>query len=248
MTDMKFFDLFGKSKQAAPKPQFDPVQPDAPFCAIGDIHGRLDLLERLVAALPDDMQIISVGDMIDRGEHSADVLRYVHAHPRMSALMGNHEAMMLNFLADPAGQGRRWIRNGGLQTLASFGIAGVTESAGSDALLRTRDSLFEAMGQDLVSWVANLECVASSGNIIVVHAGADPHTPLAEHTPDTFIWGHPEFRKTPRSDGIWVVHGHTIVDDPKVKDGRISIDTGAYATGVLSAVVFKSEGAEFLTT
>lgn len=248
MSTMKLFDLFGKAKAAKPKPQFDPVNTDTPFCVIGDIHGRLDLLERLVTALPSDIPILSVGDMVDRGEQSAQVLRYVFDHPRMSAIMGNHEAMMLNFLADPETHGRRWLRNGGLQTLASFGIAGATETSDGETLIRARDSLYQEIGEEIVAWITDLEYTFMSGNVVVAHAGADPNTDLSEQSPDTFIWGHPDFRRTPRHDGIWVVHGHTIVDDPKVADGRISIDTGAYATGVLTAVVFHEDTPEFVTT
>lgn len=248
MVAMKLLNLLGRSKPAAPEVQFDPVAPDAPFCAIGDVHGRLDLLQRLVDALPPDVTIIQVGDMIDRGDQSAEVLSFVKDHPNLTALMGNHEAMMLNFLTDPENTGGRWIRNGGLQTLASFGVGGTTETSDGEALLRTRDALFDAMGEDMIQWLSGLECVASSGNVVVVHAGADPNTPLRDHTPDTFIWGHPDFRRKPRSDGTWIVHGHTIVDSPRMRNGRISIDTGAYATGQLTAAVFTKDGVEFVTT
>lgn len=243
-----FSKLFGKRRAPEPKPVFDPVAPEAQFCVIGDIHGRFDLLTTLVDALPEKTAIICVGDLIDRGDHSRDVLEFVMGHDRITPIMGNHEQLMLNFLKSPEAHGRRWLRNGGLQTLASFGVSGVTDSSGGDALLRARDALYEAMGEQMVTWLAGLECIAWSGNIAVVHAGADPNTPLEEHTPDTFIWGHPEFRKTPRNDGFWIVHGHTIVDKPKMKDGRISIDTGAYATGQLTAAIFSKDGVEFIST
>ncbi|MGJ8602978.1 MAG: metallophosphoesterase [Marivita sp.] len=243
-----FSTLFGKRTKPEPKMQFDPVNPASPFCVIGDVHGRIDLLTMLVDALPRDASIICVGDLIDRGDHSKEVLDFVRLHPQVTALMGNHEQLMLNFLRDPDTQGRRWMRNGGLQTLASFGIAGVTEAAGPETLIRARDDLFEAMDTDMVTWLAGLECIAWSGNVAVVHAGADPNTPLEHHDPDTFIWGHPDFRTTPRSDGFWIVHGHTIVDGPKMRDGRISIDTGAYATGQLTAALIAPDGVEFIST
>ncbi|MFP7672307.1 metallophosphoesterase [Marivita sp. S0852] len=227
---------------------YDPIAPDGAFCVIGDIHGRFDLLQLLVGALPKGVSIMSVGDMIDRGAQSADVLRFVKDHSEMSALMGNHEAMMLAFLSDPETNGSRWIRNGGLQTLTSFGISGATETANAQQLRDMRDALFNAMGDDLVTWVSGLEHVASSGNVVVVHAGADPDLPLTDQTADTFIWGHPQFHKKPRSDGFWIVHGHTIFDTPKLREGRISIDTGAYATGQLTAAVFSKDGVEFVTT
>jgi serine/threonine protein phosphatase 1 len=245
---MNLLSLFNKRKPPVPDAQFDPVKPDAPFCAIGDVHGRIDLLTALVDALPENRTIICVGDLIDRGDQSAEVLRYVMEHDRITPLMGNHEQMMINFLQSPDTEGRRWLRNGGLQTLASFGIAGVTETSGGEALTHARDDLFEAMGDSMVSWLAGLESFAWSGNIAVVHAGADPNIPLEQHDPETFIWGHPEFRRKPRTDGFWIVHGHTIVDRPKMHDGRISIDTGAYATGQLTAAVFTPDGVEFVST
>ena len=245
---MKFPSFLRKPVKRAPQPMFDRVKPDAPFSVIGDIHGRLDLLKTLVAALPPNTSIICVGDLIDRGDQSAEVLHFVKDHPQITALMGNHEAMLLNFLTSPDTEGPRWIGNGGVQTLASFGITGVTETSGRDLLLDTRNALFDAMGQDLVHWLANLEVIGWSGNVAVVHAGADPHVALHKQEPDVFVWGHPDFHKVPRNDGFWIVHGHTIVDHPKMKEGRISIDTGAYATGQLTAAVFTKDGVEFLST
>jgi serine/threonine protein phosphatase 1 len=238
----------GKRKSPVSEVVFDPFKPDTSFCVIGDIHGRIDLLMRLVGSLPEDMSIICVGDLIDRGDDSKDVLDYLFQNNRITALMGNHEQLLLNFLISPEKQGRRWLRNGGLQTLASFGISGVTESSGGKALVRARDHLFKMMGEGMVTWLAGLECMAWSGNVIVVHAGADPHIPLDEHDPDTFIWGHPDFSEVSRTDGFWIVHGHTIVDKPTIQDGRISIDTGAYATGKLTAAIVTPSGVEFVST
>lgn len=245
---MKFPFFSARSKAPATKVHFDPPRAESLFSVIGDVHGRIDLLERLVQKLPKEGTIICVGDLIDRGEHSDEVLRYVKDHDRIESLMGNHEFMLVDFLKDPETKGRRWIRNGGLQTLASYGVSGVTETSGGATLIRARSALFEAMGEDLVRWVLALDCIAWSGNIAVVHAGADPALPLEEHDAQTLIWGHPAFRKTPRSDGFWIIHGHTIVDEPKMANGRISVDTGAYATGRLSAAVVSPDGVSFVTT
>lgn len=247
-TRMILSNLFGKRKPSSPEAAFAPAQTESAFCVIGDVHGRFDLLTTLVDALPQGMDIICVGDLIDRGDHSKDVMDCVMRTDRMTSLMGNHEQLMLNFLKSPETQGRRWLRNGGLQTLASFGVAGVTESSGADALKSARDAMYDAMGDDMVRWLAKLECIAWSGNVAVVHAGADPATPLEQNDPDTFIWGHPEFRKSRRTDGFWIVHGHTIVDQPRMQDGRISIDTGAYATGRLTATILTPDGVEFIST
>jgi serine/threonine protein phosphatase 1 len=240
--------LLGKRKLSVSQVVFDPVKPDTSFCVIGDVHGCIDLLTSLVESLPKDMSMICVGDLIDRGEHSKDVLDYLFENDRIKPLMGNHEQLMLNFLKSPEKHGRRWLRYGGLQTLASFGIAGVKESSCDKELVRARDHLFEAMGEPMVTWLASFECFAWSGNVVAVHAGADPYIPLEDHDPDTFIWGHPEFSKVPRTDRTWIVHGHAIVDAPTMHEGRISIDTGAYATGKLSAAVVTPTGVDFIST
>jgi serine/threonine protein phosphatase 1 len=162
--------------------------------------------------------------------------------------MGNHEAMMLDFLNAPVESGPRWLKHGGIQTLASFGISGATEASEGTDLLRARDALYDVMGEEMVDWLNNLDPIGWSGNVAVVHAGADPSTPLEKHDPDTFVWGHPDFSRKPRRDGFWVVHGHTVVDAPSMKDGRISIDTGAYATDRLTAAVLSKDGVEFMST
>ncbi len=220
---------------------FDPIAPDQPVVAVGDIHGRFDLIQKLPEK-PGDTQIICLGDMVDRGEQSAEVLRMLHAAPDVITLMGNHEQMMLKFIDNPEENGERWLRYGGLQTLASFGVSGITQrSTGSD-LVRARDALFHAMGDDLVDWLANLPKYWTSGNVAFVHAGADPEIAIEEQENRTLLWGHENFGKVSRSDGIWVVHGHTIIDTPTIKNGVVSIDTGAYATDKLTAAtIFQGE-------
>lgn len=245
---MKLSALFSSFTSRGPKASFDPVAPEVSFCVIGDVHGRFDLLTLLVDALPSDKTIICVGDLVDRGDQSADVLRFVQGSRNIVSLMGNHEAMMLDFLGSPEDSGPRWLRHGGVQTLTSFGIHGVTEAADGPELIRARDALYEAMGEDLVDWLSGLEPIGWSGNVAVVHAGANPNIPLENHDAETFVWGHPEFGSKPRSDGFWIVHGHTVVESPRIKDGRISVDTGAYNTGRLTAAVVTPTGVEFLST
>ncbi|QPM92567.1 metallophosphoesterase family protein [Pseudooceanicola algae] len=247
---------------ARPTPlSFDaPRAPDRAFCAIGDIHGRDDLLERMLErlgqTLPEDAPMIFVGDYIDRGEKSAQVLRQLHAlqtgptsgdpsgaTPReVICLMGNHERMMLDFLDSPARHGPRWNRYGGLQTMASFGLGFVSDNAGEEAWIKQRDQLRTALGPDLESWLTKLPLHWSSGNVTVVHAAADPALPIPEQSSQTLLWGHEAFETTPRGDGQWIVHGHTIVDMPHETAGRIAVDTGAYATGRLTAALLRPDG------
>jgi len=237
-----------------PQPaRFDaPLRPDETFYAIGDIHGHTSALQTILAAIDQadpNPTIICVGDFIDRGEHSADVLRQLYdlsrrRGPQFVCLMGNHEELCLGFLDDPEKHGKRWLQFGGLQTLASFGIG----LNGAGNLVATRDALALAMGADLIAWLRDLPTFWISGNIAVSHAGADPHHPISDQPRRHLLWGHPDFGHVPRSDGMWVLHGHTIVDQPRIENGRISIDTGAYATGHLTGAQVSTQGVEFVTT
>jgi len=227
---------------------FEPVAPDAPFYAIGDIHGRVDLLQKLLDLLDPDIPVICLGDYVDRGEHSSDVLRLLHKTPAITCLKGNHESMMLDLLYGSNSIGHNWLRNGGLATLASFGITGLKENAKDSELEQASMDLRKAMGDDLITWLLSLPLFWQSGNMALVHAGADPRVAIANQRPEVLTWGHPEFTKTPRSDGIWIVHGHTIVEAPRIENGRIAIDTGAYATGRLTAALVASDRVSFLST
>ncbi|WP_108838576.1 metallophosphoesterase family protein [Tateyamaria sp. Alg231-49] len=225
---------------------FPATAPESPFIAVGDIHGCVDLLERYLGLEPGD-PLVCVGDYVDRGDNSAEVLRLLHARPDIICLSGNHEEMMLDFLKDPAGSGARWLRYGGLQTLASFGVAGVTETSSADAMAQARDQLQDAMGPDLITWMKRLPKCWQSGNVAVVHAGADPAQSIENQTEKVLHWGHPDFAKATRTDGVWIVHGHTIVAEPTATRGRISIDTGAYATGRLTAALIEPGKTTFET-
>lgn len=234
-------------RKFAKGPAFADPAPKAPLCVIGDVHGCLPLLEQMLARVPQDHRVILTGDYVDRGEQSAGVLRYLSARPDLTCLMGNHEDMLLCFLQNPAGEGGRWIRNGGLQTLASFGICGARPQMSEDELRSCRNRLQAAMGEELVAWIAGLETSVLSGTVLVAHAGADPSAAADEQQDDTLLWGHREFFRTPRRDGVWVVHGHTIVSKPAAERGRIAVDTGAYATGTLSAVCLDGGAPRFLS-
>ena len=221
-----------------PEPHFDPITPDVPVVAIGDIHGRFDLLERLPEPSP-DTRVICVG------EQSAQVLRALHSQPDIITLMGNHEQMMLKFIDNPKENGQRWLRYGGLQTLSSFDVSGVSQTSSGAELERARDALREAMGDALVDWVTNLPTSWVSGNVAFVHAAANPLISLKDQESRTLLWGHEDFGRKRRRDGMWIVHGHTIVDTPMVKGGVVSIDTGAYATDKLTAATIHNGEVEF---
>lgn len=210
---------------------------DAPLCPgdvvsiVGDVHGCAGLLGRLLPRLPG--QIILVGDLVDRGEDTAAVIDMVMARPEIICLLGNHEAMLLEFLDDPLQSGPRWLRNGGLQTLASFGVGGDLSEAG---LPRLRDTLALAMGDARIDWLRDRPLFWQTGNLAVTHAGADPARPLEEQS-GTLLWGHPDCGQRPRQDGQWIAKGHEIVAEPRVALGVIAVDTGAYAGGPLTAAI-----------
>ncbi|MDP3340202.1 metallophosphoesterase [Frigidibacter sp.] len=237
--------------QDLPEAQLAALSPDQPLCVIGDIHGcasLLDILSRKIAEeVDDDTRIIGVGDYVDRGDASADVLRMLMAEAtptgsRLTCLAGNHEDMLLGFLDDPQQTGPRWLRYGGLQTLASFGLRGISETMSGTDLERARDGLREAMGPELEHWLRGLPLYVQSGNVAVVHAGANPDLPILQQDRKSLLWGHAEFFRRPRSDGLWVAHGHTVVPEIRQQGGRISVDTGAYATGRLSAAILYPDG------
>lgn len=221
------------------------LAPDAAFVVIGDIHGRLDLLEKMIEKLADklgsDVTLVFVGDYVDRGEDAAGVLSRLQILQaglwpgKVVCLRGNHEAMLLDFLDGPELEGPFWLAHGGMQTLASFGILPPSHSATARDLCLARDRLIDALGPDRLEFLRSLALTYESGNVLVSHAGANPHSPVHAQDEKHLLWGHPDFLNTDRKDGIWVVHGHTIFDMAQVKNGRISVDTGAYATNILSA-------------
>jgi serine/threonine protein phosphatase 1 len=223
---------------------------------IGDIHGRLDLLDALlarIAAQPggDTARILFVGDLVDRGPDSAGVLARVHAlhkadPDRVLCLMGNHERMMLDFLEDAPHAGPRWIRNGGSDTLNSFGLSPWARRANEDALQDLAEALRSALGAEKVDWLTTLPLIWQEGLLAVTHAGADPKRDMADQNPQRLIWGPRKREAAHRSDGIWVAQGHVIVETAHAQDQRIWVDTGAFRSGQLSAAWIDASGLSFL--
>lgn len=246
-----------KGSSDAPLPQEVPtiIAPEQPFYVVGDIHGCHDMLSRLLDQITSDAVgeevLVFVGDAIDRGPHAAKVLDRLfelsHAKPQKTVtLMGNHERMMLEFIDDPSDRGARWLQFGGIETLASFGITGVSQRPDAEDALDIADALEAALPDGMLAWLRALPLCWRSGNVCVVHAAMDPQRSYEEQNEATLLWGHRTFFTQPRADDLCVVHGHTIVSEPTITGGRIAIDTGAYRGGRLTAARIDTDQARFL--
>ncbi len=229
------------------------IAPTTRVTAVADIHGRLDLLHALLPRLDDQSPLVFVGDYIDRGPFSAQVLRHLHhlsdaSDRHVRCLLGNHEEMLLHFLDDPERHARLWFRNGGLHTLASFGLKPTGDLEESRKVKELAEGLRQAMGQDLLEWLTKRPLTWTNGNVTIVHAALDPRRPVEAQDRQICLWGHPMFPRTARGDDQWVVHGHTIVNQPRVRNRVLSIDTGAFASGRLTAAEIEDGGVRFLST
>lgn len=226
--------------------------------AIGDVHGRLDLLERAHAGIaseldrrrPASYRIVHCGDYIDRGPESAGVVvRLVELSrrdPNVVCLGGNHEDELLAFLADPVDAAELWFRYGGLNTLASYGIDAWPAPAQPRALTDLRDAFQAALPADHRLFLENLADDIVLGDFLFVHAGIRPGVPLERQTRADKRWIREAFLASPLDHGKVVVHGHTPVPIPEVRLNRINIDTGAYASGRLTCVVIEGSNHRFL--
>lgn len=237
-------------------------RPEFATYVVGDLHGRADLLERALDRVDDHVgkirarnpQVVFVGDYIDHGPDSAAVLTRVWELSKelpgnVTCLMGNHERMLLDFMADPPTRGPRWLRSGAQATLDSFGLHStqLTPGCGAEVFRREAAALRDHMAPELLDWMAALPLSWHSGNLWVVHAGADPHHAMDDQSPRVLLWGHPEFTARPRFDDTWVVHGHTPAPTHVFAVGRICVDTGAWDTGLLCTAAISPGGTvEFL--
>jgi len=229
--------------------------PEAPFFAIGDIHGCAALLEKMLARMDavatGEEACIFLGDYIDRGPKGREVLTRLfelsQARPdKVVCLMGNHERMMLDFIDDPAGAGLHWLQCGGVETLESFGVPVAQHSLDSSACVGMANQLEAALPTGLQDWLRSLPLQWSSGNMYCVHAAMSPKRRPDAQNAEVLLWGHPHFFNTTRDDNCFVVHGHTIVERAAVTRGRVSLDTGAYRTGRLTAARITGGSCDFL--
>jgi serine/threonine protein phosphatase 1 len=224
---------------------------------IGDIHGRSDLLDRIVDKIKRDIDknpaagsmTVTLGDYVDRGPDSRGVLDRLAYNPfptKYIALKGNHEELFETFLNDPT-IAPRWRRLGGVETLYSYGVsvASLMLGKGFDEASR---AFRQAVPQEHLSFLASLELSLSVGEYFLCHAGVRPGVPLEHQRPEDLLWIRDEFLSNKRSFGKVVVHGHTPIESPEVLPTRINIDTGAFATGRLTCLVLEGAYQRFLST
>lgn len=229
------------------------ARPGERIYAIGDIHGRLDLLRRAIEAIGRDVAArgpaaltVTVGDYIDRGQASRGVLDCLAANPfptPLVALKGNHEDMLAAFLADPA-VGPHWADNGGLATLRSYGVPVrgpfTTDFAAARAAMR------EVLPAAHAAFLRALKLSFSRGGYFFCHAGVRPGVPLERQSEEDLLWIREPFLLSAQDFGQIVVHGHTPVAEPEVLPNRIGIDTGAYFSGRLTCVALGEGRPRFL--
>jgi serine/threonine protein phosphatase 1 len=225
--------------------------------AIGDVHGRLDLLRDLSSQIQTDRgtrdaEVILLGDYVDRGPKSAGVLDALIAAEgfdgvTLTCLKGNHEAAFLEFLADPE-TGPRWAQIGGLDTIGSYGLRAPARKTDMALWAKLRDDLLAAIPDAHLDFLNNLAIHQTRGDYMFVHAGIDPRRPLEVQSEAEFLWIRKAFHKHAHRLKFTVVHGHSAKTKPIRKRGRICVDTGAYSTGRLTAVRIDRNRTRFLST
>ena len=226
--------------------------------AIGDIHGRHDLMMALLAEILEDanaftdercVKIVFLGDYLDRGDHGARVIEAltslsVDTVDQIVILRGNHEEALLSFLASPLTR-HDWLDFGARQTIADYGVRQPSNRPTADELFELRDALLAAMGPHF-DFMKRLPCWTCDGDVIFTHAGLDPDDADTFKNTKAMLWGHPASISGWPVPGKLLVHGH--FDDERAVDlpGRICVDTGAYYSGALTAVRLDDE-VTFLT-
>jgi len=228
--------------------------------AVGDVHGRLDLLRRMLRLIvetdrgrpPAHRFLVFLGDYVDRGPESRGVvdtlLTDTPAGFRTVCLKGNHEAAMIGFLGDTR-FGAQWLGGGALATFLSYGISPPHAPLPlRDRLHRLQTALRAALPDDHLAFLTNLPTRITIGDYLFVHAGVRPGVALGGQTEEDLIWIRDEFLTCPLPFAKVVVHGHTIRDAPELRSNRIGIDTGAFATNRLTCVLLEGSERVFLST
>lgn len=224
---------------------------------VGDIHGRSDLLDRMILEISRDLEVhptsecltVTLGDYLDRGSDSRGVLDRLVSNPFPTdfiALRGNHEELFEAFLRDPS-TADHWRRLGGLETLRSYGVQVRSLMVGRN-YERAAEALQAAVPQAHLEFLASLKLSLTVGRYFLCHAGVRPGVPLEGQSAKDLLWIREQFLDSRADFGKIVVHGHTPIEQPEVRPNRINIDTGAFMTGRLTCVALESECIRFLST
>jgi serine/threonine protein phosphatase 1 len=226
--------------------------PDTRIYAVGDVHGRADLLAETTELIDEDLERrpvayaveIYLGDYVDRGADSKGVIDLLAARlVRNNAvcLRGNHEELLERFLND-ARMLESWLKLGGLQTLASYGVHPDREESATAVQARFRQAIPRAhllFLQCLKPWIC-------CGDYLFVHAGIRPLVPFDRQSMHDLLWIRDEFLSSTHYHGKCVVHGHTPVPHPDLRHNRINVDTGAWQSGSLTCAVLEGTSIQFL--
>jgi serine/threonine protein phosphatase 1 len=225
--------------------------------AVGDIHGRLDLLNELLTRIDDDISsrpairpvFIFLGDYIDRGPSSRETIdRLVeHAETRESVfLKGNHEQIAINCLRDRA-LFDHWMRLGGVETLLSYGVS--TKGFSDEGqVVRLQAAFHDALPQTHFRFLRDLQNSFACGDFFFAHAGVKPKVELSHQKESDLLWIRQEFLSSKEDFGKIVVHGHTPTRGIEIGPNRINIDTGAFATGRLTSLVIDESSLSVIDT
>lgn len=227
--------------------------------AVGDIHGRIDLLRRLNArilvdaevAQADSCIVIYLGDYVDRGDHSREVVESLIEDPipnfECISLLGNHEAFLLEFLDNP-GHGNSWVFNGGDTTLRNYGVEVGDPEFHTGGWEWLRDRFAECLPKSHLEFLRSLPLMHDEGDYLFVHAGIRPGVPLQEQVREDLLWIREGFLDCEDDLGRVVVHGHTPTKEIQVKSNRIGIDTKAWMSDTLTCVVLHDREQAFIQT
>ena len=234
---------------------------DCRVYAVGDIHGRVDLLERLHELIEIDAAqkpvrrtvVVYLGDYVDRGPDSCAVVELLLREPLRARLanletvhlLGNHEAFLLRFLEDPEITGV-WFMNGGDVTLRSYGVDTWQSAASENFAQGLRRAFLNRVPPSHLSFLRNLRLSHEEGDYLFVHAGVRPGVALEAQKPEDLIWIREEFINSKQDFGRVVVHGHTPQRNPQSRANRIGIDTGAVYGGKLTAAVLEGTERRFI--
>ncbi|WP_114952884.1 metallophosphoesterase family protein [Sphingosinicella terrae] len=254
---MSFFRRLSRRSTARQRPA-PRGKEGARLYAIGDVHGCLDLLDSLLAKIEADAAsrevrktyIVFLGDLIDRGPASAGVLDRLRTYRPEGAtpifLAGNHEEIFQRIVGGESDILADWLKFGGSECLESYGLdpAELGRIAPGEAVERIRSKV----PQEHVDFIDGFADTFRFGDYLLVHAGIRPGLELHEQEQFDLRWIREPFLSFEDEHGLVVVHGHTIVDQVDERPNRIGLDTGAYRTGVLTALVIEDDARWYLST